>query len=78
MAKKICVIEGDQTRTAESYFFCEKRPSAVTVWSENIGTLDVCDALVSACRENGVGLLRVVSSIVYAWCTLRRRYKHCE
>lgn len=75
MAKKICVINGDQTRTAESYFFCEKLPSRVLVWSENIGILDVCDALVSAFRTNGVGLLRVVSCIIYAWCTMHRRYK---
>lgn len=78
MAKKICVIDGDQTRTAESYFFCEKRPSAMTVWSENIGTLDVCDALVSACRKNGVGLLRVVCALIYAWCTARGRYERRE
>ena len=75
MSKKICVIEGDQTRTAESYFFCEKRPSKLLVWSENISTGDVCDALVSACKSGGIGLLRTVCTLVHAWCTMQRRYE---
>lgn len=78
MSKKICVIEGDQTRTAESYFFCERRPAGLTVQSENIDLNTVCDAFVSACQYRGKWLLPVVGALIYAWCTARRRYKHCE
>lgn len=78
MAKKICVIDGDQTRTAESYFFCERRSARLTVWSEKIDLNTVCDAFVLACQKRGKRLLPVVCALVYAWCTARGRYKHCE
>ena len=75
MSKKICVIEGDQTRTAESYFFCEARPTNFIVWCENIDLGTVCDALTSACKSGGIGLLRIVGALIYAWCTEQRRYE---
>lgn len=75
MARKICVIDGDQTRTAESYFFCERRPARLLVLSENIDLNTVCDAFASACQNKGAGLIHVVCALIYAWCSLRRRYE---
>lgn len=78
MSKKICVIDGDQTRTAESYFFCERRPAQLLVLSENIDLNTVCDAFVSACQYKGKWLLPVVCTLIYAWCTARGRYERRE